>query len=86
MIRVLVTISEAQPELLHEMKSIKARHRAERLRSLAFTGLHSSSHMAANKPLEKEKSVEKAEDKKTNHDINHAMNSALKNMGDLGKS
>jgi len=81
MIRVLVTISEAQPELLYELQHVKVRHRAERLRSLAFAGLHRDRTVNDKPPSAKTMKVKP----NINHDIHDAMNASLKSMEYLGK-
>ena len=37
--RILVTINQSQPELLIELSKLEPRHRAERIRALAFLGM-----------------------------------------------
>jgi|GEM_PF-5828668 len=77
--KVLVTISDSHPELLRELKKMDRRHRAERLRSLAFSGLSSLQKTQGN--LEPIKNDGKTQTNHEKESVKQALNQGLANLG-----
>jgi len=85
--RILVTINPSHPELLREMQSLEPRHRAERLRTLAFLSLQKQ---LSNKPLDLPKKThprpvtQQATQTETDA-VNHALQQGLSRLSGIGR-
>jgi len=73
--RVLVTVSASQPELLADLEKLDPRHRAERIRTLAFSALK------AHKKSEIEKAIKHSE--RPDDNVEAALSQGLKGLENL---
>jgi len=84
--RILVTINQSQPELLNELRKLEPRHRAERIRTLAFLGLksHNKYNASAVTPTVAQTNDKDSDMKQSaNSALQEALNQGLKNLSNL---